>query len=253
MSKARKSFSGDAEEGPSTKSKKDKETLPLDHVPKEYGSHNGQRHSVILMKGSFENLKEATPFLNHANTVMSIVEGTKGIPLGEWKHRYQVNRDKITDHYAGIYGHDLGPRERASYNDECNSFSFDYVCTQVVVIMYSTEKFPHSSKDEARGMYVAAFPCKCLYTSNILSKEEILSLKRVARTGEKPAHLATRSSFQFGGALQKSDKGHSRYKADSARGAKEDRNRQRTVDPDSWVDIRVANETVLSGNNSSKG
>lgn len=212
-----------------------RKVLPLDHVPKEYGSHDGQKHSAILGRFSFSKYTDASDQFDRVNLAMSIFESQQSIDLQAKKSEYRSRRDTITKELRQIHGVNLDTKGLADYQNRCAAAAFNYVASQIVMILYSTEKFPGATLDEQRNLYVAAYPCKSLYTDALLTKGFVNSLINVMKTGTKPDNIVIKHSKVFGATMQISSKGLTRYKADSPVLARMKSSQRRSVDKEGWT------------------
>lgn len=216
---------------------KERKLLPLDHSPKAYGSHNGQKHAAILGNFQFASYDTIERELTKTNAVMGHLESLTSADIKSLKEGYRQKRDVLTRKLLQTHGPSVDRVGMMAYQNECARESFSYVVSQITMLVWSEDKFPGSSYDERRKLYTAAYPCKCVYTLELLPIGLIKDLESVM-SGKTIPDISGRTQQQRTGIIVESSKGLTKVSFDRQQGSWGVKVNPRTsVDPESWKTI----------------
>jgi hypothetical protein len=234
VARVRKNFLTTKAEIQTGKEPSERKILPLDHRPKAYGSHNGQKHSAILGETKFEDFSEFEEFLSRTSLAMSMLESHPNLDLKAKKEEYRSKRDAIAKEIRQKYGVSVDSRGTTEYQNRCAECSFNYVSSQIVLILWSENEFPGSELDKRRNLYVAAYPCKTNYSQTLLSGDFVRNLKMVMSTGHLPEGVSIYRP-RFAGHIEVSNRGSVRVRLDVPNRTQLGGRSRASVDKESWV------------------
>lgn len=235
IAKINKNFLSKTDAVTGLKETKERDLVPMDHKPKEYGKHDGQKHAVILGGATFEEFSDVSDILNRIGYAMSTFENQESIDIKAKKEQYRVDRDSITRKIKQLHGGSVDGSVMAEYQNACSKKSFTYTASQITIIMWSVESFPGSTHDKRRNLYVAAFPCKSLYTNALLEIGFVKQLITIVKSGTKPEFLNSNGHRTFSGVVEISTNGVARIKVEApVLGSNKNRRQRNSVDREGW-------------------
>ena len=209
--------------------------------PAVYGSHNGQNHVIVL--GAFEtSAEDFSCKIDKYNNAVLFLEGHSTIDIKELKNQYRSKRSEVAEELFQKYGSGISPSVVAMNQNSCAKYSFDYVETQIIIIVTDTAPFVGSHMDELTGLFTCAVKSKKCYTATLLTVQARNAILSMIRTGNIPDGIVISPTAVIArGIVEKSDKGVMRIRSDRSAitASKGKVGSQFRLNPEQWSELEA--------------
>ena len=213
--------------------------FPAPKAPGVYGDHQGQNHVLILGKFEASTMDFDLKIDRYDNAILYL-EGHSTIDIKALKNDYRSNRSIVTEEFFQKYGSGMSGSVLAAYQNACAKFSFDYVESQIIIIVTDGAPFPGSHLDEVTHLYTCAVKSKKCYTQILITKPVRSTMQSMIATGKIPDGVSIRPSALIAtGKVEKSDKGSLRINIIRANSTDTGVKKQRNIDPESWAELEA--------------
>lgn len=159
----------------------------------QYGGGNITKYTIFKGKVDTSDLTSVDEAVNYVQVFTSRFESLPSNDVYEKKHAYSKFKNSKVKEYSQKYGETLSEAKTDALLEELSAQSFDYVQSQMVIIITSDEEFEGSHKKG--DLYVRTLKTKRIYRMNgvgITSAEiaqisslEDMKIKRVKTLNRK--------------------------------------------------------------------
>lgn len=159
-----------------TEEPKKRVLLDLDHVPKPYGSHDGNTHAAILYKGSAD-VSAVLEIIKSADRAALYIENQPSIDTKSMKRQIEDQDSATAKEFRLKYGISLTAEQMGDLISQQSKHARTYYRSQVTMILYSKEMFPGAKEDKERKLFILTVTCKAMNTIKMPAASIVKDLK----------------------------------------------------------------------------
>jgi len=142
-----------------------REKRPRDHEPRKYNGHDGTIHSMNLLNVQVDDLEGLKPYWH--GSISAMVSAFNNLESWDLQARKNAYADGVNE-VLQKFGENVLVEDSTELDKIRAKLAFNYVESQIIVMVYSDEEFEGSVKNKSRNDFELVLLSKKKITTDLL-------------------------------------------------------------------------------------